>query len=421
MTRTDSSGEIFTLTEATYLLPATPPRLGDSTQAVHSGRVENPYHSIIEPLVSTATYTFESTQAVNEYMRQKLWGEPLERSEYGRYGNPTITAAETRLAALEGAEEAVLFASGMQAISTLLLSLLSGGDHLIITENLYRKTRQLCTATLPRYGIECTVVPLNDRRALIEAIQPNTRLLFSESPTNPHNRLLDVEQFVEIARQHHLLTVVDSTFATPFNLRPIDWGVDLVVHSATKYLAGHNDLLAGVVAGRRDLLAALREFQGVVGAISDAYIAALLIRGLKTLGLRIQRHNESARRIAEFLAQHPAVERVWYPSLPSHPDYAIGHRQYKGFGGVVSFTVKGDDKAAARVIDALQIPLLAVSLGGTESLVSQPAVISYYELSRQERRALGIEDTLIRYSVGIEDAEDLIADLDQALRVALAA
>lgn len=417
MTKTYSAHDELTLAEQAYFpLPPTACQPGNSTQAVHSGRLENPYHSITEPLVSTATFTFENTQAVNEYMRHKLWGEPLERSEYGRYGNPTITAAEARLAALEGAEEAVLFASGMQAISTLLLSLLSAGDHLIITENLYRKTRQLCTSTLARFGIACSVVPMNDPQALQQAIRPTTRLLFSESPTNPHNRLLDIEQFVEIAHQHRLLTVVDSTFATPFNLRPLAWGVDLVVHSATKYLAGHNDLLAGVVAGRHDLLAGLREFQGVVGAISDAYIASLLIRGLKTLGLRIARHNENAQRIAEFLAAHPAVERVWYPSLPSHPDYAIGLRQYKGFGGVVSFTVKGDGQSAARVLDALQIPLLAVSLGGTESLVSQPAVISYYELSRQERRALGIEDNLIRYSVGIEDADDLIADLAQALQ-----
>ncbi len=417
MANNHSISGFLTLAEE-ILIPVVPDSLkrGESTQAVHGGRSENPYHSITEPLVSTATFTFENTQAVKAYMQNKLWGEPLDRSEYGRYGNPTITAAESRLAALEGAEEAVLFASGMQAISTLLLSLLAAGDHLVITENLYRKTRQFCTATLQRYGIECSVVPMNDGQALRQAIRPNTRLLFSESPTNPHNRLLDIEQFVTIAKQHHLLTVVDSTFATPFNLRPLEWGVDLVVHSATKYLAGHNDLLAGVVAGRHELLAGLREFQGIVGAISDAYVASLLIRGLKTLGLRVQRHNENAQRIAEFLAAHPAVERVWYPSLPSHPDYAIGLRQYKGFGGVVSFTVKGDGNSAAQVLDALQIPLLAVSLGGTESLVSQPAVISYYELSRQERRALGIEDNLIRYSVGIEDADDLIADLDQALR-----
>ncbi len=389
---------------------------GDSTRSVHAGRLSNPYHSMIEPLVPAATYTFENSQDIKEYLRRKLWDEPLDRQEYGRYGNPTIAAAEARLAALEGAADAILFASGMQAIATTLLHFLSAGDHFIITDNLYRKTRQLCTLTLPRYGIECTVVEMNDYAALEEAIRPTTRLLFSETPTNPHNRLLDIERFVEVAERHRLLTVVDSTFATPLNLRPLAWGVHLVVHSATKYLAGHNDLLAGVVAGSRELLSGLREFQGVVGAISDAYIAALLIRGLKTLALRVERQNASAQRIAEFLQNHPAVERVWYPALPSHPDYEIGRRQYKGFGGVVSFTVRGNQETAERLVDALKIPLIAVSLGGTESLVSQPALLSYYELSRQERQALGIEDTLIRYSVGIEDVEDLIADLDQALR-----
>jgi cystathionine gamma-synthase len=377
--------------------------------------VSNPYHSIADPLVSTATYTFENTEELRLYMKQKLWGEPLERSEYGRYGNPTTFAAEARLAALEGCEDALLFASGMQAISTVLLQFLSQGDHLIITDNMYRKTRQFCTVILPRYGIDCTVVPINDFDALENAIRPNTRLLFSESPTNPHIRLLDVERFAQTARQHGILSVVDSTFATPFNLRPLEWGVDLVVHSATKYLAGHNDLLAGAVAGSRELLAALRDFQGVLGAISDAYIASLLIRGLKTLGLRLERQNANACQIAEFLSRHPAVENVWYPTLTSHPDYEIGKRQYKGYGGVVSFTVRGDGDTAARVVDALQIPLLAVSLGGTESLVSQPSIISYFELSRAERQALGIQDNLIRYSVGVEDPEDLIADLDQAL------
>lgn len=413
MSKSTPSNVTLPLSTVEFIDP--PARQGDSTRAVHAGRTPNPYHSIADPLVSTATYTFENTREVRDYMKQKLWGEPIERSEYGRYGNPTISAAEARLAALETAEDAVLFASGMQAISTLLLQLLSKGDHLVITDNLYRKTRQFCTAVLPRYGIDCTVVPINDFSALEQAIRPTTRILFSESPTNPHVRLLDVERFAETARRHGVLSVVDSTFATPFNLRPLEWGIDLVVHSATKYLAGHNDLLAGAVAGRRDVLAGLREYQGVIGAISDAYIASLLIRGLKTLGLRLERQNSNACRLAEFLHAHPAVERVWYPTLPDHPDYDIGVRQYRGFGGVVSFTVRGDADTAAQVVDALQIPLLAVSLGGTESLVSQPAIISYFELSRAERQALGIQDTLIRYSVGIEDADDLIADLDQAL------
>ncbi|MGB9669161.1 MAG: trans-sulfuration enzyme family protein [Anaerolineales bacterium] len=396
-------------------LPFIPSSNGNSTRSVHDGHSPNPYHSITDPLVSTATYTFENTQELKQYMRQKFGGEPTQRSEYGRYGNPTISAAEKRLAALESAEDALLFASGMQAIATVLFHLLSRGDHLIITDNIYRKSRQFCTVTLPRYGIDCTVVPINNFEALEKAILPNTRGLFSESPTNPHIRLLDVELFAATAKKYGLISIVDSTFATPFNLHPLEWGIDLVIHSATKYLAGHNDILAGIVAGSAELISELRDFQGVIGAISDAYVASLLIRGIKTLGIRLQHQNNSAQRIADFLATHPKIERVWYPSLESHPDYGIGQRQYKGFGGVVSFTVLGDGATAEKVIDALKIPLLAVSLGGTESLVSQPAIISYFELSRSEREALGIQDNLIRYSVGIEDVEDLIADLDQAL------
>ena len=388
---------------------------GISTCSVHAGRTTNPYHSISDPLVSPATFTFDNTQDCRQFMEKKLWGDTANRTEYGRYGNPTIFAAEERLAALERAQEALLFSSGMQAISTTLFHLLKNGDHLIITDNMYRKTRQFCTGILERYGIACTIVPINDFTALEQAIQPNTRLIYSESPTNPHIRLLDIEKFAAFAKNHQLLSIVDSTFATPFNLRPLDWGIDLVVHSATKYLGGHNDLLAGAVAGRKEIVAGIRDFQGVVGAISDAYIASLLIRGLKTLGIRLERQNQSAQQIAEFLSAHPKVENVWYPSLTTHPEYAIGKSQYKGFGGVVSFTVRGDRETAERVIDALQIPLLAVSLGGTESLVSQPAIISYFELSKSERLALGIQDNLIRYSVGIEDVEDLIADLDQAL------
>ncbi len=388
---------------------------GISTCSVHAGRTTNPYHSISDPLVSPATFTFDNTQDCRQFMEKKLWGDTANRTEYGRYGNPTIFAAEERLAALERAQEALLFSSGMQAISTTLFHLLKNGDHLIITDNMYRKTRQFCTGILERYGIACTIVPINDFTALEQAIQPNTRLIYSESPTNPHIRLLDIEKFAALAKNHQLLSIVDSTFATPFNLRPLDWGIDLVVHSATKYLGGHNDLLAGAVAGRKEIVAGIRDFQGVVGAISDAYIASLLIRGLKTLGIRLERQNQSAQQIAEFLSAHPKVENVWYPSLTTHPEYAIGKSQYKGFGGVVSFTVRGDCETAERVIDALQIPLLAVSLGGTESLVSQPAIISYFELSKSERLALGIQDNLIRYSVGIEDVEDLIADLDQAL------
>jgi cystathionine gamma-synthase len=248
-----------------------------------------------------------------------------------------------------------------------------------------------------------------------KAIQPNTRILLSESPTNPYLRTLDLVRFSEIARKHKIKSIVDATFATPLNIQPVSFGVDLVVHSATKYLGGHNDLLAGVVAGEAGLIVSLRNALGVLGGIADPSNAALLLRGLKTLALRIDKQNVNGQSIAEFLESHPMVEKVWYPGLASHPDHQIAKQQMKGYGGVVSFTVKGDLDATSRFIDALQIPFIAASFGGVESLVEQPALMSFYELSTQERLAVGIPENLVRLSLGIEDTSDLIADLDQAL------
>jgi len=390
-------------------------RRGPSTQAVHGGKKPNPYHSLIEPVLQTAT--FEDTADLCGFMEARMWGQAGDRTEYGRYGNPTVAAAESRLAALEGAGDAVLFSSGMAAITTVLLAMLPTGTHLVITDDCYRRTRQFCATFLKRLGITCSVVPMGDYGALERAIRPETRLLVSESPTNPYLRVLDLEALAGIARRQRVKTLVDATFATPFNVRPLEWGIDLVVHSATKYLAGHNDLLAGVVAGEAGLIASLRDALGVMGAISDPHNASLLVRGLKTLGLRIERQNQSGQAVADFLEAHPAVERVWYPGLKSHPDHAVAAAQMKGFGGVVSFTVRGDLEAASRVVDALQIPQLATSLGGPESLVSQPALMAHYDLSSEERRALGIRDNLIRLALGIEDTGDLISDLGQALKV----
>lgn len=389
---------------------------GDSTRAIHAGSERcKPYHALIEPLVQTATYTFRNSEEVVAYQEAHTRGLPTDRLEYGRYGNPTVAACEARLAALEGAEAAIQFASGMAAVTTTLLALLRQGDHMIMTDDCYRRTRQFCLEVLPRFGIETTVVPLGDYEALETAIRPTTRLLLSETPTNPYLRVLDVERFATIARRHHLISVVDSTFATPFNLRPLEWGVDLVIHSATKYLGGHNDLLAGFVAGRAEWVTPVRELHNILGATPDPHNAYLLLRGLKTLSLRVERHNQNGQRVAEFLAGHPEVEQVWYPGLPSHPDYAVAQAQMRGFGGVVSFTVRGDLWRTARFIDRLQIPYISPSLGGTESLVIQPALMSYYDVPPEERRRLGIRDNLVRLSLGLEDADDLIADLRQAL------
>jgi len=263
-------------------------------------------------------------------------------------------------------------------------------------------------------------VPAGDYEALEDAIRPTTRVLVSESPTNPYNRVLDLERFAEIGRRHRVKTVIDGTFATPYNQRPLEWGVDAVVHSATKYLGGHNDLMAGAVLASRDLVDAVRGLQGVTGAVVSPFVAFLLVRGLKTFALRMERHNANAQALAEFLAAHPRVERVHYAGLPSHPEHDVAKRQMRGFGGVVSFEVRGDLVAASRVVDNCRIPYIAVSLGGVESLIEQPAIMSFYELTTEERLAVGIKDNLIRYSVGIEDAADLIADLAQALDRAFA-
>lgn len=387
-----------------------------STRVVHAGEQRTkPHQAITTPIFPTSTYPFQNSQELIDYMEAHIWGDEPGREEYGRYGNPTVAAAEAKLANLDGGEAACLFASGMAAMTTTLLSLLSAGSHLIMTDDCYRRTRQFVTQFLARYGIETTIVPIGDYRALAAAIQPNTKVILSESPTNPYIRVLDLEQVVAIAKKHNLKTVIDSTFATPINQRPLEFGVDFVVHSATKYLGGHNDLMAGVVIGSSYLISGVREARGLLGPICDPQTAYLLLRGLKTLELRVQRHNQTAEKVAQFLAHHPAIRRVYYPSLPDHPDHDVAKAQLSGFGGVVSFELETDLAGMCQFLDRLQIPYLAASLGGVESLVQPVAIISYYELSSEERAEIGISDSLVRLSVGIESADDLLADLAQAL------
>ncbi len=400
----------------TTISPTRTREWGPSTNCVHANRMENPYHAVAQPIVQSATYSFKDSADLRQFMEARLWGDNVEaRVEYGRYGNPTVTAAEQRLAGLEGAGDAILFSSGMAAVTTVLLAMLPAGSHVVITNDCYRRTREFCNTFLPRLGIQTAVVPVSDYRAMDAAIQDNTRLLVSESPTNPYLRVLDLERFAAIARKHNVKSLVDSTFATPCNVRPLDYGIDLAVHSATKYLGGHNDLLAGVVAGEAGLIKSLRDILNVMGAISDPHNAGLLLRGLKTLALRIERQNQSGLAGAQYLEDHPMIERVWYPGLASHPDHEVAKQQMKGFGGVVSFNFKGDLEETARLVDALRIPQIAPSLGGVETLVEQTAMISYYEYSSEERLKVGIGDNLVRLSLGIEDTVDLIADLEQAL------
>ena len=385
-----------------------------STQAVHAGEEKRkPYGALTTPIIQTSTYTFENTAEVLEFMHRKAAGNLPVRDEYGRYSNPTQSAVERKIAALEGGERALLFASGMCAITTALFTLLSTGDHLVMVSGSYRRTHEFAFSYLSRWGIEATTAPIDDPAALAAAIRPTTRAIFSETPTNPYLRVMDLAQTVEIARQHGITTIFDSTFATPINLRPLEYGVDLVIHSATKYLGGHNDLLAGAVIGSGELLDEIEGARGVLGGISNPYDAYLLLRGLKTLDLRVRRHNENGQRVAQFLAEHPAVRCVYYPGLPSHPDYEIARRQMTGFGGVVSFEIEGDMDKTGRFIDRLRLPYIGPTLGGVESIAQQQAI--FISLDPEERRASGVNDNLVRYALGIEDADDLIADLDQAL------
>jgi len=384
------------------------------TQAVHAGEERRkPYGALTTPIVQTSTYTFRDTGEILDFMQRKAAEEEDVRHEYGRYSNPTQSAAERKLAVLEGAEAALLFASGMNAIITTLLARLSSGDHMILVSDSYHRTREFALMFLARWGVETSLVAIDNPQEWADAVRPNTRLVFAETPTNPYLRVMDLHSLVAIAKEHRLTTVVDSTFATPVNLRPLEFGVDLVIHSASKYLGGHNDLLAGVVLGSRLQLASIEHARGVMGGMSNANDAYLLLRGLKTLELRVRKQNENGQQIARFLEDHPAVRRVYYPGLESHPDYAIAHQQMKGFGGVVSFEIDGDFKRTGEFIDRLRLPYIGPTLGGVESIVQQPA--AFFSLERYEREAAGLKDNLVRYAAGIEDTQDLIHDLGQAL------
>ncbi len=323
---------------------------------------------------------------------------------------------ERKLAALEGGEDAVLFTTGMSAFIVLLMTKLNAGDEIVLFDECYHRSREFCVKHFSRFGVRTVQVPACDFDAMEAAITPRTKILVSESPTNPHLSIIDLERFVTIFSKHNIETIIDATLSTPYNLRPIEAGVDYVLHSATKYLAGHNDLLAGVVIGSAEKLEPVRTLRGIMGAISTPHNIYLLQRGLKTLELRMQRHNENGLAVARFLAGHARVEKVYYPGLQSHAQYDLAKGTMRGHGGLVTFLIKDADwRQTARVVDAVRLPRIGPSLGGVESLIEQPLIMSYYECTPQERKQFGIPDNMIRLSCGIENAEDLIADLDRAL------
>ena len=393
-----------------------------STACVHAGDDrKKPYDAVPSPIVQTSTYTFENTAEIVAYTSDEhsRWSSLWEREEYGRYGNPTVRAVERRLAALDEAEDGLLFASGMAALSTAVLALVRAGQHVIYVRDGYRMTRELVEGTLTRFGVASDLVPPGDLGAIEAALRPETRLIMTESPTNPYLSCVDLEKLAALAQSRRVKTLVDATFATPVNCRPATYGIDLVVHSATKYLGGHGDVLAGVVCGRSGLVSiVLATCEGVLGSVCDPHAAFLVERGsedARAPRLRGRTPPPSPSRASS--RGTPAWRASSYPGLVSHPDHEVAKRQMRGFGGVVSFIVRGGLDAASGVVDRLRLPRIAPSFGGVEALVEQPAIMSFYAMTSEERQQIGIDDDgLVRLAVGIEDEEsDLILDLDRAL------
>jgi cystathionine beta-lyase/cystathionine gamma-synthase len=386
----------------------TPRKRRPETAAVHGASdLEKKNAPVAPPIYQTST--FEVTDN-DEQIRVTTTDR-----YYTRWGNPTITLAEQTLAALEGTEGARVFASGMGAITTTILALLKSGDHLVAQRDIYGGVTKFFSEWLPKLGIETSFVDTNDYQQHARAIRPNTRMLYLESPTNPALRVVDMKQTAALARQHGLISMVDSTFGTPINQHPAEFGIDLVMHSGTKYLSGHADLTCGVVCGSRELMDRLWETRTTLGNCMDPHAAWLLIRGLKTLAVRVARQNENASRIADFLEGNKKVRRVHYPFLPSHPQHAIARRQMSAGGGMVTFEVEGTGDDARRVSEAMRLFTLATSLGGVESLVSIPVLTSHAMISAEQRAQMGVTEQMVRLSVGIENADDLIADLEHAL------
>jgi cystathionine beta-lyase/cystathionine gamma-synthase len=381
-----------------------------STRAIHSG-AEGPRRNqpVATPIYLSAT--FESKDVDEQVATEEAKADTF----YTRYGNPTLTVAERTVAELEGTESAAVFGSGMAAITTTLLAHLGRGDHAVFQREVYGGVHRFAYELLPRYGVDVGWFEATDPDGLERAIQDTTKVVYIESPTNPTLKLVDIERVASIAKSRGVVSLIDSTFATPLNTRPHELGIDGVIHSATKYLSGHSDVLAGVVAGSSELVDRVKSYMRVLGGILDPHAAYLLIRGMKSLGLRVERHNQNGLAVSRFLEGHERVRAVYYPMLESFPQHALALRQMRGGGGVVSFEVDGGLDEAKRVSNALTLIRVAPSLGGVESLTSIPCVTSHVMLPRDEREKAGIRDGLVRLALGIEDADDVIADLDQAL------
>ena len=374
-----------------------------ATKVIHAGQEPDPTTgAIMTPIYQTSTYAQAGLGEHKGY-------------EYARTGNPTRTALEACIAALEDGQHGLAFASGMAAESAVL-SLLSAGDHIVSCDDTYGGTYRLFERVLRRYGVEASYVPAGDIQAYERAIRPNTRMVWLESPTNPLLRLVDIEAVAKMAHRRGLLVVVDNTFASPYFQQPLKLGADIVVHSTTKYLNGHSDVIGGaLVTSKDDVYESIKFYQNAAGGVPGPFDAWLTLRGIKTLAVRMRQHEANALAVANFLREHSRVEKVYYPGLPGHPDYALARRQMSGFGGMVSFQFKGSYDDVTRLVRRFRIFTLAESLGGIESLVCHPASMTHGSIPKDIRESRGLTDTLLRLSVGIEDSDDLLSDLEQTL------
>lgn len=382
-----------------------------ATQVIHGGHEREAFGALVTPLYQSATFVFESAQQGGERFAGNEPGYI-----YTRLGNPTTAELERKMAILEGAEAAAATASGMGAVSAALLANLQMGDHLVASNAVYGCTYALMTTQFARFGIEVSLVDFSSVTEIEAAIKSNTKVIFCETPVNPHLQVFDLAVIATIAKRHQLVSIVDNTFMTPLLQRPLDFGIDLVIHSATKYLNGHGDVIAGIVCGSEEQLHKVKyEILKDIGAVISPHDAWLILRGLKTLDVRLQRHCDSAQRVAEFLAEHPSINRVYYPGLASHQGHKFIGQQMKRAGGVIAFELAANLEEAMAFVGYLSLFSIAVSLGDAESLIQHPASMTHSPYTPEARAAAGIGDNLLRISIGLEDCDDIIADLSQAL------
>ncbi|MEC1523865.1 PLP-dependent aspartate aminotransferase family protein [Neobacillus niacini] len=382
------------------------------TQLIHSAQYpDSNTGAISQAVIPAVAYAFPDVETAAAVVA----GEK-EGIYYGRYGNPTTRTLEQKIAELEGGEDSIGLSSGMAAISSALLAVLSRGDHVVVTKDVYGGTYNFLTSLAPRFGISVDFVDCTNLDCLQASIKENTKAIYIETPSNPCLTVLDIEAISKISKLHSIPLIIDNTFMSPYLQKPLELGADIVVHSATKYLNGHGDVLAGFVVARKKLITFIREkIAGNLGQNLNAWESFLILRGLKTMGLRMKQHCSNAQKVAEYLENNEAVQKVYYPGLRSHPQHQLAKRQMKGMGGIVSFEVRGGFSAGKQFINQLNLAMISFSLGDPETLVQHPASMTHFSIPENERLKFGISDGLIRLSVGLEDSKDIIADLEQAL------